>query len=285
MAEICQDSSAILKSANPALLMVLMDEDEIFAKPRVITDLNDCHFYHEMDIPGFGHVNGEWDLRGNEREYLAGITLKGKRVLDVGTASGHLCFYMERQGAEVIGYDLSEKESWDIIPYQRDDYKKHITNFKEHVRKINNAFWLAHGAFRSRARMVYGSVYSIPPQLGTVDISVFGNVLLHVRDPFLALENASRLTRETMVIVELSGAEQEGEIPCLRFLPDFNRCEPKTTWWLLDPKIVKNFLGILGFEKSEVTYHYQNGGSAETPQRGQRRRFYTVVGHRTQGMR
>jgi hypothetical protein len=42
---------------------------EIFATPRQIADLRDCYFYHEMDLPGYGHVEGEWDLRGKEQEY------------------------------------------------------------------------------------------------------------------------------------------------------------------------------------------------------------------------
>jgi len=42
----------------------------------------------------------------------------------------------------------------------------------------------------SRARMVYGSVYAIPTAIGAVDVATFGSVLLHVRDPFIALQNA-----------------------------------------------------------------------------------------------
>jgi len=73
--------------------------DAIWAQPRDITDLEDCYFYHTMDIPGFGTVEGEWDLRGKERAYLGNVELAGKRVLELGTASGHLCFSMEKMGS------------------------------------------------------------------------------------------------------------------------------------------------------------------------------------------
>ena len=96
-----------------------MSDQIVYAQPRLIDDINDCYFYHTMDVPGYGHVEGEWDLRGKESEYLGRIPLKGKRVLEVGTASGFLCFYMENQGAQVVAYDLSPAEDWDMVPYFR----------------------------------------------------------------------------------------------------------------------------------------------------------------------
>ena len=38
-------------------------DDHVYAPPRTVTDLNDCYFYHTMDVPGVGRVTGEWDLR------------------------------------------------------------------------------------------------------------------------------------------------------------------------------------------------------------------------------
>src|SRR5208337_1299521 len=70
-----------------------VSDSAIYAQSRVINDISDCYFYHTMDVPGYGHVEGEWDLRGKETQYLGGVALKGKRVLEIGTASGFLCFY------------------------------------------------------------------------------------------------------------------------------------------------------------------------------------------------
>ena len=81
--------------------------DGIYAIPRAVTSLQDCYFYHSMEIPGWGEVRGEWDLRGGEAAYLGNVDLKDKRVLELGAASGFLSFYMERQGADVVGYDPS----------------------------------------------------------------------------------------------------------------------------------------------------------------------------------
>jgi hypothetical protein len=46
-------------------------------------------YYHTMDILGYGKVSGEWDLRGRDIYYLGNAKLQGKRVLEIGTASGH----------------------------------------------------------------------------------------------------------------------------------------------------------------------------------------------------
>ena len=263
-----------------------MSERTVYAQPRVVNDVSDCYFYHTMDVPGHGHVEGEWDLRGKEYRYLGGIPLEGKRVLEVGTASGFLCFYMERQGAEVIAYDLSNEQDWDIVPYYKlgDERNRQIVKErKEHIRRLNNGFWLAHRANGSRARVVYGSVYEIPDEIGEVDISVFGSVLLHVRDPFLALERAARLTREAVVVTELSWTRLRYfswamsnlvGIPLMGFVPNGRTCKPAETWWSLNPSLVKGFLSVLGFEKTKVSY-------ANYLYKGKGRRNFTVVGHRT----
>jgi 2-polyprenyl-3-methyl-5-hydroxy-6-metoxy-1,4-benzoquinol methylase len=91
-------------------------QTELYAQPRDVTNLGNCDFYHTMDLPGYGTVEGGWDLRGSVREYLGGVSFTGKRVLDVGKASGFLTFHMESQGAEVVAYDLSEYHGWDVIP-------------------------------------------------------------------------------------------------------------------------------------------------------------------------
>ena len=254
-----------------------MSNKNIYATPRIVTDIGECYFYHTMDIPGYGHVEGEWDLREGVVEYLGGVDFRGKRVLDVGTASGFICFYVESQGAEVIAFDLSEKESWDVVPFAQYDYEQYALARKAHIKKLNNSFWLCHKAYNSKAKVVYGTVYALPAEIGLVDISICGVILRHLRDPFLALQNVLRLTKETVIIIEgplkLSPPSEEHTL-YMQFLPRYNECEPKETWWHLPPKLIQEFIGILGFEKSKVTYHTQI-------YLGQKRTLYTVVGHRT----
>jgi hypothetical protein len=258
----------------------------VYAEPRTVTEISDCYFYHTMDIPGYGHVEGEWDLREGIHDYLGRVNLRGKRVLELGTASGFVCFSMERQGAEVIAYDLSEDQAWDIVPYSRWQTEDFLSAWRQHIRKITNAFWLCHGAFQSSSKLVHGDVYSVPDEIGMVDVSVFGSILLHVRDPFLALQSALRLTRETVIITEPDLAGRRERLsrmlqlkgPRLRFMPDWKTGEPRETWWGLSPETIQAFIAVLGFEKAEVRYHFQK----RSVPRGRVRQF-TVTGHRTAG--
>jgi len=267
-----------------------MKETTIYAPEQNITNQGDCTFYHTMDVPGYGVMKGSWDLRSREDVYLGNVDFRDKRVLDVGSASGLLTFYMEQKGAEVVSYDLSEDYSWDVVPLVASNYKGFEKDNKDLVRRINNAYWLCHRAHKSKAKVVYGTIYEIPKSIGMVDISVLGCILEHVRDPFLALQNALRLTKETVVIAEvypkpdivrriLNGLRFPIETldiwggPLAYFVPDSSR-PLQAVWWFLRPKLLQKMLGVLGFEDVSITYHWQKYNQRKW-------RIYTIVAHRT----
>src|SRR4051812_37484330 len=79
-----------------------------YETPQPVAGVGDCWFYHVMDLPGAGKVGGQWDLRGQVDEYLGGFDFRGKRVLDVGAASGFLTFEMEKRGADVVSFDMKD---------------------------------------------------------------------------------------------------------------------------------------------------------------------------------
>src|SRR5580704_10303985 len=136
----------------------------IYTEPRSVSDLKESYFYHTMDLPGIGKIEGNWDLRPNLKKYLGGVDFRGRRVMDVGCASGILSFYMEQQGAEVVSFDLDKNGDWDMVPFAKWDQFEHIAaDRKLIINKLNNAYWLAHRLLDSKARVVYGSVYAIPP--------------------------------------------------------------------------------------------------------------------------
>lgn len=238
----------------------------VFAQPSLVPDLSECVFYHTMDLPGLGTVPGEWDLRHSAATYLGHVELEGKRVLDVGTTDGFLCFYAEAQGAQdVVGLDLSPAHDWDIVPFAGLDTVAVVQARRAGIGKLNNAFWLAHHLLRSRARLIYSDVYSFPAEAGMFDTAIFGAILLHLRDPFLALQRVLAQVRQTVVVVELlwprklltylaAGLLRQ---PLVSFLPDPRTRQPRETWWAIPPATVKRWLAVLGFGKSEVTYHRQ----------------------------
>ena len=55
----------------------------MYAEPQVITDTQDCTFYHTVDLPEFGVQEGQWDLRGKFVDYMGDVDCFARRV------SGH----------------------------------------------------------------------------------------------------------------------------------------------------------------------------------------------------
>lgn len=259
------------------------------APRQPVTDPSECFFYHTMELPEIGLVRGMWDLRGGEEQYLGGVSFEGKTVLELGPASGFISFYMEKHGADVLGYDLSEEQAWDVVPYAELDTNTVISDRKDHIRRLNNSFWFAHNLLRSKAKISYGSVYSISEDLGLFDVAVVGSILLHLRDPFFALQKTLSRTRETVIVTDMlsryhfkrlvglsSLLPKKLRRPTMAFVPDFTKGFPRDTWWRLNPQIVKAYLGVLGFEHTTITYHHQ-------PLNGKMLPLFTVVGRRTRG--
>lgn len=266
------------------------NKTNIFASPLDVTNPNDCSFYHTIDLPGHGLITGDWDLRENVTEYLGRVDFKNKKVLEVGTANGYLCFEMEKRGADVTGYDLSPSHDWDYVPFNGKIDEGLIEKRKDNIRRLNRAWWYGHRCFKSKAKVVYGSVYQIPESIGPVQIATFGSILLHLRDPFLALQKAAQITTETMIVTDImpnyfKQAPTFGRYrlfkslfwqilkPSMVFLPDPAVNSPNDTWWNLSPEIVGRFLNMLGFPSQEVFYHTQKYKKHDAP-------LFTIVARR-----
>jgi hypothetical protein len=237
-----------------------------FAAPRS-PRLDECYFYHRMDLPGVGTVGSEWDLRAGIDAYLGDVDFAGRSAVDVGTASGLLCFEMERRGATVIGYDLSDEFHWDVVPYDGVPQREVLDRSRVHLRFINNAWWFARNALGSRANVVYGPVYEIDQRIEPVDIAMCGSVLLHLRDPVLALEKISRVCRDTLVICDK-------DVSSAHFIPEPTR-RPMDTWWLYPASTYEAILKVFGFRRFTVTQHKQTHAES-----GQEIDLFTLVARR-----
>lgn len=244
-------------------------------EPRNVA-LDDCDFYHTMDLPGIGEVRGQWDLRGNEASYCGNASFGGKTVLEIGPASGHLTFWMERQGAHVTVLDLDENDKWDVVPIAGLDLNALHQQRSAHLRRLQNSWWFARGAFRSQASALYGNVYDLSSSVGSFDIVTFGSVLLHLRDPLGALAAAARVCRDTMVVTETDSVERRPLLgktrrrePALYFQP-----ANYDTWYFVTPAAVEQFLKVVGFQSFVISQHRQLHCS-----RGWQP-FYTVVARR-----
>lgn len=249
---------------------------------RAAASVGDCDWYHTFDLPGGGIIEGAWDLRGHESEYLGGSGFRRKRVLEPGPASGYLTFYMERQGAEVVSFETGFDVSVDLLPVDGQDSRTHEAHVMQtNINGVHNSWWYMHRLYRSRAKLVHGDLYSMPGDLGRFEVAVFGAVLLHLRDPWGALSEVARRTSERIVVTDLI---QDRDAPLdaniMRFSP--LATENISNWWTIYPGAVVKMLERLGFGRTSVTEHTQLhrlGHRMDSPPVAMP--MFTVVGDRT----
>ena len=233
------------------------DEPDLFYQDPIRgIEPADCFFYHCMDIPNVGEVGTQWDIRNVVEQYLGETDFNGKRVLDVGAASGFLSFEMEKRGAEVVSFDMSESANWNLVPhYSIDDWDNKLASIQEWNRKLKNAYWFTHEKLNSKAKVFYGDVYDLPLELGEFDIVFFGMILGHLQNPFQALFSGSRLCRDSIMVTNQTvthrqlGIKREWgkHLAAMRFMPS-----PENgifdSWWEISNACLSQMLDVLGFE-------------------------------------
>jgi O-methyltransferase len=242
--------------------------------------LEDCFFYHTVRIPDGRFIEGPWNLIGNEDTYLGAVPLRGRRVLELGPATGWLTYWMEKQGAKVVGLDLGWDLAPDLLPLSHINIPQMRKDQVAFLNRVQNAWWYLHREYNLSAQAVYGSIYDLPADLGSFDVVVFGSILLHLKDPFQALQEAAERTTGTIIVAEPSAFDSQDNLrPLLRFNPT-EGVNPNG-WWNSSPGVITDMLGLLGFTDSTVTYHTQwylpeagtNAEHAVAP-------LYTVVARR-----
>ena len=219
-----------------------------YGKGRTGLRVEDCFFYHHLMLPNGEEQPGVWDLRSCVDDYLGRIDYAGKRVLEIGPASGFLTFAMEERGARVTGVELSEDYVGDIVPLGDRDPAIERKEREALVNRVINSFWYGHERTGSRADIFYGDARLLPQEIGTFDIGLIGAVLLHSRDPTSIIMSCANRVTEHIVVVDAWHDWMDTEPnPILRFVPDGGG-RNNHTWWQISPKYLERVLGILGFK-------------------------------------
>ena len=231
------------------------ERDVLLARPRFIDRLEDCFFYHTMDLPGFGVVPGQWDLRGRFDDYISGVSVAGKSVVDIGAATGFLSFESEQRGASyVLSVDMGDARQQKFIPFKDNLYYRDYESFVEYhtaeVDRWKNAYWLCHRLLKSKAEVFYGDIFRLPAALGKFDVVLVGAVLEHLNDQISAMGSIARLTKETLVIVT---PVLETEERIARFEPTADNPKYDYTWWRYSIGAYREILKMLGFSIVRIT--------------------------------
>jgi len=157
-------------------------------------------WYHTIDLAPGVSTPGWFDLRPVV-DRIPWPDVKGKRCLDVGTYDGFLAFELERRGAsEVVAADVAHHEDWDWPPRHRALGPEHLAAV---AGEKGRGFEIARDALGSKVERAWCSVYDLDPDvLGTFDVVTCGSLLLHLRDPFRALEAIRGMCRSEFLSVE-----------------------------------------------------------------------------------
>ncbi|PYS73458.1 MAG: hypothetical protein DMF69_04755 [Acidobacteria bacterium] len=240
-----------------------------FAEPRYVDRVEDCFFYHTMDVPGLGEVRGHWDLRDRFTEYIGGVSVAGKSVIDIGAATGFLSFEAEKNGASrVLSFDISDASQQNFLPFKDklpyQDPPRWLERYDEEINRWKNAYWLCHRLLNSKAEVFYGDVYRLPADLGQFDVAIVGSVLEHLSDQITALASIARITKETIVVVSplLETDERIARFESLASHP-----EADFTWWTYSRGVYREVFKMLGFSLTKITsadYYYHYGERFET---------------------
>ncbi|MFN2533016.1 MAG: class I SAM-dependent methyltransferase [Pyrinomonadaceae bacterium] len=240
----------------------------IFAAPRMVDSLEECFFYHTVEVPAFGVVHGQWDLRSRFDDYIGGVDLSGKSVLDVGTATGFLSFEAEKRGASrVVSFDMSDVRQQKLLPFKNNlyyqDNERWAQIYGAQMERWKNAYWLCHRLLNSKAEVFYGDVYQIPPALGQFDVVIIGAVLEHLSDAITAVGSIARLAKNVIVVVTPLLQTEER---IARFEPLAGNPSYDFTWWTYSVGVYREVFSMLGFRIERITqseYFYDYGQRME----------------------
>jgi len=258
------------------------EHQRALADERAFVTRADCRFDQTVELPSGEVVPGAWDVRQHELEYLGGIDLADRRVLEFGPTTGALTYFMEREGADVVSFDVGYDVSIDLYPAPGNaDTRKLRLDHARTTNRVQNSWWYLHRAFASSARMVYGDFYELPGDIGDYNVSVFPATLVHLRSPIAALEEAARHTLETIVVTEPWPFGHQSMLDNVMKIFPFGDSGRWTLWWSISAGAVVQMLDTMGFGDARVTAHTQRqrlGQLVDAPYDDID--MYTVVAHR-----
>jgi tRNA (mo5U34)-methyltransferase len=201
-------------------------------------------WYHTLELAP-GVVTPGWlDTRRVADEVPFPASLAGKRCLDVGTADGFWAFEMERRGAaEVVAIDVLDPGGWDWPV--RSDPAVVADIGASHAR--GRGFELARRELGSSVERLGRSVYDLDPEeLGRFDVVYVGSLLVHLRDPVLALERVRAVCAGTLIVVD--GIDLPLSIMFRRMPVARIEGRGRPWWWYLNAAGLARVVEAAGFD-------------------------------------
>lgn len=207
----------------------------------------DAHrWYHTMELAPGVTTPGMFDHRPYVERYGLPEDLSGKRALDVGTLDGFWAFELERRGAQVTALDVEDPAALDWPPRLR--AAGEARRAEGAALAEGRGFAVAHAALGSSVERRVLSVYDATPERlgGPFDLVFCGSVLIHLRDPMLALGRLAALCRGRLVLAEEYSRRLEW-LPRVSAV-EFRGESPWMSWWRPSSRAWLAMVRTAGFE-------------------------------------
>jgi len=163
-------------------------------------------WYHTLELDEGLVTPGIYDHRPYLDYYGIPEDLKGKRVLDIGAASGFFTFELEKRGAQVVATELPSWFDHDVGPKYVPDKPLEVLE-----KYLHEPFLLAKKILKSKAKLKKINIYDLSPKkIGKFDLVFCGSLLLHLTDPVQALWRIASVTKE-MAIIATAIFKEEGK--------------------------------------------------------------------------
>jgi tRNA (mo5U34)-methyltransferase len=208
-------------------------------------------WYHTIDLPNGNATPGYYDTRVSP-PFVPWPRIEGARCLDVGTFDGFWAFEMERRGAtEVIAIDIDDPEA---IDWAYDHRTSGPAAMREWGSERGPGFRDAATALASRVEWKARSVYELDPAHdGTFDVVLCGALLLHLRDPVLALERMREVCHGSLVLVEAIDPNLELSSP---LTPAAHFRPTSDEWWRVNSRGLRALVDVAGFQLLQISRRF-----------------------------
>jgi SAM-dependent methyltransferase len=218
----------------------------------MVDEVSSHPWYHTIELPDGIVTPGRYDHRQLVPHYGLPDDLRGKRALDVGSGDGFWAFELERRGAEVTSLDVETFADVDLPPALHEIFQERPVDLS-----FRRGIDIARRRLGSSVKLVNINIYDLDPdRVGTFDFVHTGDILLHLRDPVLALQSLRAVTSGEALIADTfdPSLDKLGTGPGLtRYRGGWH----DVTWWSPALSTLTQMVADAGFDDVEVVTTYR----------------------------